>query len=317
MNFQIGSDPEFILSDNNNNIKSAINVIKKGKEKKIKINNSSFFYDNVLAECTIVPAKNLQEFIINIKNSLKILSEIIKPYHLSNLSSATFEEKEMKHKDSRISGCAVEYCAYSLSSIDPKKNKIFFKKSNFRTAGGHVHLGTDLGKDDISSVMLVRMLDLFLGTTCIILENSPDHFERRKIYGQLGRYRQPKHGIEYRTPSNFWLFSPCLVELVYDICEFCIHFVEEKKYKLFWNVDIDKLNSDDFWNKGGDPADCHNCFGYDVSLLKNLHQLKNEKAIENIIPIKKIVDQYMPINIKKSIEKVKNKKFDLYKEWEI
>ena len=315
MIFEIGSDPEFLLVDSNNNLKSAISVIKRGKNKKIKIKDCLFFYDNVLAECTIVPSKNLEDFNKNIKNSLKVLSEIVKPYKLSNLSSGTLDDSEMNHKDSRISGCSPEYCAYSLSSINPNKVKNFFKKSNFRTAGGHIHLGTDLGKDDIKSVMLVRMLDLFLGTTCLILEDSDHHFERRKIYGQLGRYRQPKHGIEYRTPSNFWLMSPNLVELVCEICDFCISFVKENKYELFWRVDLEKLNSDSFWNSGGNPSDCHVCFGYDVNLLQKLYKIKSKE--KDMCSIKKIADYHLPNNIKLSIKKLQNKKFDLYKEWDL
>ena len=315
MDFHIGTDPEFILIDQKNNLKSAIDVIRHGRHKKIKINKSLFFYDNVLAECSIEPSKDPKQFEENIRESLKTLSKIISPLRISDLCSGHFLNSEMTHTDARLSGCSVEYCAYSLETIDSNKIKKFFKNSNFRTAGGHVHLGTNLGKDDINSVMLVRMLDLFLGTTCLFLENSNHHFERRKIYGQLGRYRQPAHGIEYRTPSNFWLMSPVLVKLICEICEFCIKFVEQKKYELFWKVDLEKLDSDDFWNNDGDPSTCHICFGYDVELLQDLSNLDKNNLMKKIKPIQKITDCYLPNNIKSYIKSILNKKYNLYKEW--
>lgn len=317
MAFQIGTDPEFILIDEKNNLKSAIQIIKCGKNKKIKINKSTFFYDNVLAECSVFPSNNSDQFINNIRESLIELSKIIKPFKLSNLCSGNFSEEEMNHKDSRIAGCETEYCAYLLKSINNKKIKNLFKKSNFRTAGGHIHLGTDLGKEDISCVMLIRMLDLFLGTTCLLLENENHYFERRKIYGQPGRYRQPSYGVEYRTPSNFWLMSPKLVDLVYDICSFCVNFVKDKKYEFFWKIDTCKLESDSFWNNGGDPSSCHACHGYNVKNLIKLYEMDKNKIKKQIESIKKITDYYFTTDINKKISKLSEKKFDLYKEWDL
>ena len=84
---------------------------------------------------------------------------------------------------------------------------------------------------------------------------------------------------------------------------------------MFWKVDLDKLNSDYFWNSGGDPSDCHVCFGYDVDLLQQSYKFKNKE--KNMSSIRQIVDYHLPNNIKLSIEKLQNKKFDLYKEWNL
>jgi hypothetical protein len=44
--------------------------------------------------------------------------------------------------------------------------------------------------------------------------------ERRKVYGRAGEYRLPAYGIEYRTPSNFWLRSYQLFSLVTGLARF-------------------------------------------------------------------------------------------------
>jgi hypothetical protein len=317
MDFTIGSDPEFILKDQKNNIKSAIGVIKGTRNKRLKINQIDFYYDNVLAECTVKPSKNKEEFVLNVKKSIEIFKELVKPYKITTLSSAHFSSEELLHKDARKSGCAVEYCAYNLEAISPRKIDKIFSATKLRTAGGHVHLGTDLGKKHESCVMLVRMLDLFLGFTFLFLDDSKESIERRKIYGAAGRYRQPKYGVEYRTLGNYWLSSPKLVELVYDICEFTINFTQENRYENFWRVDNEKLNSDEFWNNGGDPSKCHECYGYDINKFKNLFFITGQNLIQESKKIKEIVNFYFTDSIKNQINNLRGKELDMDAEWHI
>lgn len=312
MNFTIGSDPEFILIDDKNKIKSAIGVVKGTRNKRIKIDQIEFYYDNVLAECTVVPSKTKEEFIHNLRKSLSIFYKLVHPYKITTIPSAYFSAEDLIHRDSRKSGCSAEHCAYSLGTVLPKKIDKFFNESKLRTAGGHIHLGTDLGRSHESCIMLVRMLDLFLGFAFLQLDNSKESIERRKIFGKAGRYRQPSYGVEYRTLSSFWLSSPKLAELVYELCEFVIQFTIEKKYENFWKIDYDKLNSDDFWNNDGDPAKCHECYGYNCKKFRNLFINKNLDYKKNI---EEIFNFYTNKSIKNKIINYQNKNYDLYKEW--
>lgn len=312
MNFTIGSDPEFIIIDDQNKIKSAIGIVKGTRNKRIKIEQNEFYYDNVLAECTIKPAKSKDEFLENIKKSVSIYKELIKPYKLTTISSAWYSSEDLLHSHARKSGCAVEYCAYSLDTISSKKIDKILNTTKLRTAGGHVHLGTELGKNHDTCVMLVRMLDLFLGFAFLLIDQSKESFERRKIFGNAGRYRQPNYGVEYRTLGNFWLSSPKLAEIVYEICDFVIKFTEEKKYENFWRVDYDRLNSDDFWNNNGDPASCHECYGYDCKKFRNIFLNLNLEYIENI---KEIFYFHIDKKIKNKIHQIKKYEYDFYKEW--
>lgn len=317
MNFSFGSDPEFILIDKKGKFKSAIEIIKAPKKQKLKIGKNHFFYDNVLAECTVEPAKNSEEAIENARESIETYSKLVRPLKLTTVASAEFESDQLVHQAARESGCDRESCAYKLKEISPKKVQKFFKEGNLRTAGGHVHIGTNMGKSHEKCIMFVRMLDLFLGATSLLIDKSKGSAQRRELYGKPGRYRQPKHGVEYRTLGNFWFSSPFLISLIFDICKWVSDSTEDQIYKKFWSVDYQRLDSDEFWNNGGDPSDCHTCHGYDVNLLKKMFKMNSAEAKQYGRPIFGLIEEHMPKNILKRVEVATNSNFNMYKEWSI
>jgi len=317
MKFTFGSDPEFILMDQKGKFKSAIGVVEGTKKKRLRIGNNQFFYDNVLAECTVAPAESKDAAIENMGKVLKTYASVVRPLRLTNISAANFEKRELLHEDARKAGCEAEFCAYRMKNVSAAGVNKFFEKSGFRTAGGHVHLGTGLGHSHENCIMLVRMLDLFLGTSSLLIDRRPSSIERRKIYGRAGRYRQPKHGAEYRTLGNFWVSSPRLVALVYDICQRVVHLTEDRVHEEFWAVDRERLDSDDFWNSGGDPADCHRCKAYDANVLRKMFQMDREKAIKRGSSIIEFAFKFLPDKIKNKICELGSKRFDMYKEWGI
>ena len=317
MEFTFGSDPEFILVDEKGKLKSAINVVPGNKEKKFEKDGNFFFYDNVLAECTVNPASSPEEAVEKLSNSLRSMAEIVAPLKITSISAGYFEEGEMNHKDARKAGCAMEMCAYSMRTIPPGKVKKFFKNENFRTAGGHVHLGTSMGMDHEKSLMLVRMLDLFLGIPSLVMDDSQMTVERRRIYGKPGRYRQPKHGIEYRTPGNFWISSPKLARLFFEICQEVIKLTEDRVYHEFWEVDQETLDSDDFWNECGDPSKCHQCRGYDVDSLRDAFGMERKEMKSKIEPFMNLAFKYLPKRIKDKVSNLQDSRFDIYDEWNL
>lgn len=313
MNFTIGSDPEFIILDNENKPKSAIGILKNKKKSK-KIGSNFYYYDNVLAECTVKPAENKLCFIKNLNESLQNLCVLVNPCKLSLVPCAQFSQNELRHPDARVHGCSPEQCAYSLETVDSKRTKELIKKTNLRSAGGHLHFGFK-NKDHIYCLMAVRMLDLFVGIPSLLMDPTPS-IARRKIYGMAGRYRQPSYGIEYRTIGNFWLCSPETASLIYDLCDFAFSCVETNWYKNFWQIDEERLNSDDFWNMGGDPVECHKCSAYDLDFFQNLFLLDKKNFLKQGT---KIIDFCLKNLPKKISEKVLNHKInlDLYKNWKI
>lgn len=298
MKFSIGSDPEFILIDENYRPKSSIGILQSKTSSFNKI-----YYDNVLAEVQVKPSFKKECFVKNIKHSLNELSNKIKPFRISTSSFCNFPIAELEHKDSFKFGCESEYCAYELERIQKNNIKKLFKESNMRFAGGHIHIGTEI-KGQENQIMLVRMLDLFLGLPLILIDNSKGCEERRFYFGNFGRYRKKKYGIEYRTPSNFWIFNQETIGLVYDIIDFVIKFCQKQKHFDFWEVDYDKLNSDDFWNHGGDPSQCHKCFGYNINSLR---EIRNKKQLKENFKLIEILENHMPIDILEKIKGIEKK----------
>lgn len=318
MTFTFGSDPEFILKDTYGNLRSAIDVIKTSKKYKTIIGNDCFYYDNVLAECTVTPAHHKDEAVENMRKVLASYKSIVDPVEIHIQSSATYPKSELEHPHARIAGCKVESCAYEMKDIEPKGIKHAFKHTDFRTAGGHVHLGTTYGRKHHDACMLVRMLDLFVGIPSLYIDSNQASFARRKLYGQPGRYRTPNHGVEYRTLSSFWIASPKRVEMMFSLCEFVLNFTSEGGYKQFWEVDHETLNHKDFWNTIGDPTKCHKCHGYDVEKMKSLFYSDEETLRAKGSEFMKIVEDLMPKHLFSQItEQINTKPGKLYQEWDL
>lgn len=122
-------------------------------------------------------------------------------------------------------------CGRSLNVWDPAASVgVDGQTYRTRSAAGHVHLGfTNTicsawpahGQYRIDSEdripQLVKLLDLVVGNTCVMLDRDPRAAERRRTYGRAGEYRLTSYGMEYRTLSNFWLRSPYLSSLVFSL----------------------------------------------------------------------------------------------------
>jgi hypothetical protein len=114
------------------------------------------------------------------------------------------------HPDSRQLNCGASLNIYGRRPI--YKNG---EKFRMRSGAGHIHIGSEALTDKyVNPENLVKILDVLIGNTCVMLDRDPLAAERRKTYGRAGEYRLPKHGLEYRTLSNFWLKAYPLFSLV-------------------------------------------------------------------------------------------------------
>lgn len=328
MSFTFGTDPEFMVVDQNGKFRSAIRFIEGDRENRINQDEYSFYYDNVLAECAVKPAESKEEAVENIREALSRYQTILNPHgvRLSTTAAHKFDDEELDTgklvksplgelvREGRFAGCKEEKCAYRLETIDPKTIQQSILSQNLRTAGGHVHLGTELGKSYIPCVSLVRMLDLFVGLPSVVIDRTETSLLRRSLYGSAGRYRQPMWGCEYRTLGNFWLSSPKLVELIYDLCAFTVDFCESGKHEQLWTIDEEKLLSDDFWNEGGDPTELHICHEYDPKALLGVFAGK-----ENVKQFFPIISKYLPADLQARVftDEPFPIKYDLCKEWNL
>ncbi len=318
--FQLGTDPELVLIKENKHF-SAIPIVNTTAEKPLVWKGHSFFYDNVLAECGIKPGNSKAEVVKNIREALQHYAQLVKPYKLVIQAAATYESDQMTNKDSRIVGCRREWDAYTLQVIEPPKSLVervynrkeasweFLHATNFRTAGGHIHLGdTGILQDSWKKPFIVYMLDLFLGIPSLFLDKDPTSKNRRNMYGLAGSHRATDYGLEYRPLSAFWLENPQKVELVWDICAFVLNFVSKGSHKRFWDLDEDLLDEDD-------PSVAYNCFGYDKDDIQEAINTCNTKMGEKFMLI---VERYLPNSLMQRIEKqINEENKDFYEAWEM
>lgn len=220
-----GSDPEFVIVDGNLAPKSAIKVFPgHGKESKIPIGDQAIFYDNVLLEFNLRPARTLMEFNANFKECLIGASKILKKknLYLRTRASLNFPALECEDDDACVFGCEPEFCIYNRTSdnkimrVDPP---IMEPGSTFRSCGGHIHIGHVMANWETGGdpATVIKLMDAFVGVVSVFLDKDESSAARKKLYGGAGSHRVTPYGVEYRTLSNFWLSDPKLTEIIYKL----------------------------------------------------------------------------------------------------
>ena len=219
VSFTIGCDPEIFVENNNNKFVSAHGLVEGSKSSPKKILNGAYQVDGMALEFNTdpVPAKNaFLSFNLKIVSVVQQLKQATKGMTFAKTCVAEFDENYLDSvpEEAKELGCDPDYNAYTLEE-NPRPDA----KVNFRTASGHVHFGwgADIPVNHPDHMEIcanfVKVLDLTLGLPSVIIE-GPN--KRRELYGRAGAFRPKPYGVEYRTPSNFWIFSKILRQGVYQ-----------------------------------------------------------------------------------------------------
>lgn len=237
--FTVGADPELFFKKEDQ-LFSVVGILGGSKTNPFPIGEGCAIQeDNVAAEFCIPPASDSRQFIASINYALGNIRSRAEQLGLSLATltaSGEFSKDQLNNRQARTFGCDPDFNAYT-GSANPRprtENKLL------RSAGGHVHVGTD--KDIIS---LVRTMDLMLGVPSVILDKDE---ERRKLYGKAGCFRQKPYGVEYRTLSNFWIWDNKTIEWVYhrvgEAIKFCDEFNKEVSEEDT-NAIVSSINNND------------------------------------------------------------------------
>lgn len=215
----IGCDPELFLRDTNGKLISAVERIGGTKEypRPLDIPGCAVQEDNVAAEFNIPPSSTFDAFRSHIKYVLEYLDGTANTMGLQlarHIASASFEKDQLSSWQAQLFGCDPDFNAWTgKMNRKPKASD-----PNLRSCGGHVHVGTTLEHKPI-----IRAMDLFLGIPSLDLDNDT---QRRELYGKAGCYRSKSYGPEYRTLSNFWIWSDDTLEWCWNGTQQAIKFVE-------------------------------------------------------------------------------------------
>ncbi len=229
----IGGDPEFFIGDKEGRIRSADDFFP-SKHDPIRVTarndkNSRLFFDGIQAEMAVAHQTCREYFAGNIERVWREVYNRIPSDHQVILSPAEKIRKSILDKadpEARIFGCEPDFNAYTLTTNTPEMDA---SEHPHRYAGGHIHLGLassyltqdkpeyKLAKTEDGHIRIIRFLDLLLTIPTMRLDNDNGSKLRRSKYGKAGCFRPTPYGIEYRTPSCWWLKSPMFISLVYGL----------------------------------------------------------------------------------------------------
>lgn len=197
-----GADPEFFFSKDGKVVGSELVLPKNDLGGMVcKDGVQAEFHPNP-SFCRESLALSLQDSFSLLQSHLKSLGEKISVDFNTTIKMDRRKLNKLSSK-ARVLGCDPSLNLYTKKVSEIKVNPTTYTK---RSAAGHIHLGLD-GPIKDRHKPLVQLLDVLVGNTCVMLDRDPGSVARRKVYGKAGEYRLPKHGVEYRVPSNFWLKS--------------------------------------------------------------------------------------------------------------
>lgn len=311
----VGTDPELMLFDRDGQLRSAIPIVNAPKDNKVDLGNGhKMFYDNVLVEFNVKQSYSEAELIENLRDCFSRATRHLRNYVLKPQSSATFPASETKHKDALVFGCEPEFCAYEMTQLNPPTCE---PGNNFRSAGGHIHLGyadeawpllspvkgkdtddEDRSERDWGRVWVVRMMDLFVGIPALLIDHDPTSKARRVLYGKAGSHRpKEEYGVEYRPLSDFWLATPKLVSLIYRLSAFAVDFVRERRHLGLW-------------------SDENECKAYDVAELQRIVNESDIKAARDLM--ERVVKVHLPNDLYVEVfQRAEPAQYNFYREWGI
>lgn len=227
-NFTIGADPEvFVKNKNTGKFVSAHNMVPGTKEKPHVVPSGMVQVDGLALEFGIDPADSATEFKDNLTKVQNILKGMIGDHEFIPDVSVEFDEEFANSLDpsSLLIGCEGDFNGWTL-----EENPTVDGSALMRTAGGHVHVGgfhTDdpWGEEHFTTcAKLARIMDQTLGVYSVLWDNDD---KRRSMYGKAGSFRPKSYGMEYRTMSNQWIFSPKLIHFVFEASKRALEYMFE------------------------------------------------------------------------------------------
>lgn len=202
----VGTDPELFLLDNGKPL-SAEGLIGGSKAKPVYIEGIGLQEDNVMVEFNTPPTKTASEMANHIDTALRLIKEMTKKTILI-VPSLRFDEVSLSTFQACESGCDPDFNAYTLKqNIAP-----MLSGTTMRYAGGHIHIGRDLPGNEKAEY--VKLMDLVIGLASIKYDKDT---ERRAMYGKAGRFRPKSYGVEYRSPSNWWIKRADYITMIFDL----------------------------------------------------------------------------------------------------
>ena len=230
MNFSVGADPEVFIK-NKDGFVSAFGMVPGDKMQPSKVEKGAVQVDGMALEFNIDPAEDEAQFEDNITSVMAQLKDMIPEHDFDENCTVSFTKEFLlgQHPLAVLLGCEPDFNAYTMD-----ENRKPSHRSLIRTAGGHVHVGGFFTDNPFNSThfsdsaRLTRLLDETLGLPSLLWDKDA---QRRTLYGAPGAFRPKNYGMEYRTLSNAWVFSPKLRSFVFKGVERALERMFDSSYE--------------------------------------------------------------------------------------
>lgn len=302
-NFMSGTDPEFFALDAEGQLIPAWEFLPS------KASRAGAFWDGFQGEFTTMAGGCLDGLTGHIRTRLfeiqRRLDEKYKGARMSTRNVVEIPSKVLKELPKKY----VEFgCSPSINVYDdPGNTMVDPTELTYRFAGGHIHLGlpwTCRYPAIINSI--TESLDGLVGLAAVGMAAAYDHPIRRKHYGRAGEIRVPKHGIEYRVLSNFWLNHPSITYLAFEMARAAGMLGHTGVYRRVTKIKQDRVR--DIINNC-DVKAARKAVQENKTLFEFMHTRMN-------VPQAKGRFAVMERTIMEGIENVVTIKDDLWKNWD-
>lgn len=209
-----GSDPEFFLANATTyEPLCAVGLVGGTKDKPRMVGKFGLQEDNVMAEFTTPPAPSLdmnaENALLGVRTVLASLTPGSPDCIIHDACTVEFTRAMLEAAGPQAMqfGCSPDFDGYAQGARHPRVDPAALRTElgAWRFAGGHIHVGY---KDvcELPEYVAAMFCDLSIGLSLTV--GGEKQGMRRTLYGMAGRFRPTKYGVEYRTPSNMWLYNP-------------------------------------------------------------------------------------------------------------
>jgi len=153
--------------------------------------------DNVMVEFNIPPQKTSRNFATALRTVREAVDNMLPPNHQAIYRPAIkFAAKDLLSDQAQTIGCEPDFDAYKGGDMRTKLPEL----TTWRGAGGHIHIGGDFQCPDFVAALFA---DIVIGIQNGITGQKLSN--RELWYGQPGIFRPKPYGIEWRSPSSYWM----------------------------------------------------------------------------------------------------------------
>lgn len=224
-----GTDPEIFIVDSKHNcippaaLKEDFGYTFINETTLLEDNGWKIIEDGAATEINIQPSKDVNVIFDRISRAIKSTETFVRDYfdlQIKISPAVSFDiEKFWKGRGEAFKMCVMFGCDPDLDIYTGEySQEIAADDVPHRFGGGHIHMQAPVDNNDIfedTFYYATRLMDILVGNSAVAITRKTkssviDEKNRLLYYGRPGKIRLQNYedgakGIEYRTPSNFWI----------------------------------------------------------------------------------------------------------------